>query len=926
MSDLLVIKAGKQISLKDHGFEVDDVIVKSGDMTHVYKSIEGLSGRSHQSSTMEYSTIEVPVRFNVLHDLDIPILRDKLTAILTSTNPFYIRERRQKIATITPELPGQTTGELVENPEEDADGKQYKVLRVGLSEPVYDNGSWVMTASFETAGLPFGESVGTTLDLHATGVKDTGLWSVGMGLTDNPQDWVYAYENVTETPIYNAGDVPINLLSMKRRIQISVMEETDKFILTDGIGQEIIVSTPIKVGDVLVFDGPKVSLNGRNILTKVNFKYPVIKSGHNTFKFSCLVNVNFDFKFYYGMTTEYFEEQAFFPTTFLNEGYYNLRDKEKIAKEEVPAIEQIEELPEYQPDPLFEKEELYDLSGYLGGGGEDDRAGGNSTGRLGEPTISPLIPIENDRPLIDFGKEGTTGLGIADYAPLNGNSQSFKPQKFKQSKGFGAKSGFSPLSDFGYKPLNNFNGVSSPIGLDSGSFASKSASDYYKDGVVEGLAGHPYSVYEPPIVAPIDADNRFVKIKWSDHYHQYNVGIQVFNTKDELVWTEVLKDVHYARDDAPSSANITEVGYLRNGDVGYIQCGYLQEDFTVKVYYFAPGTAFDEPQSPYRVLKVNAGSGIQTDYFKHARVIEKMNYKNLWIGTDKGYKTYTGEVKISDNFYLKSSTSDPFRVHTVGDAFEIRLSTPGQKVHWGFKGLKPNQWYAFKFDTKIDSYSSALQYTPFCNIGGVVRPYSDDKNSYQYKQLRIRDYNELKDGEYSGLGFGGDTCVMETYCITFKTNGNGEGGYFNELKVRQLQSFYWLNYGVENASYNYNSDIVQTFIDPNGTGQDTRLRLPDGFYIPAGFKNVTLVDMSYYMDNKVSWDELPTKPYYYASDKYKYNEVGANADPLSSRYSGVHPLEEFYGRPEEEYYVRVLGRGAPKMPVYFPYVPSKRGK
>ena len=145
----------------------------------------------------------------------------------------------------------------VEN--EYVNGKQYKVrLDSSISPEQWDdkpNGD--ITIEFVTSGLPFAESIYTTLELHDNGYSAT---AEKYGLVDNIDDEKVKYR-FTESnfTVYNAGNVTVEPESMDLLIQISNASTTGTLSLKNTTtGEEFRLTKNLSERHI--------SLRGMNIL------------------------------------------------------------------------------------------------------------------------------------------------------------------------------------------------------------------------------------------------------------------------------------------------------------------------------------------------------------------------------------------------------------------------------------------------------------------------------------------------------------------------------------------------------------------------------------------------------------------------------------------------------------------------------------
>ncbi|RAI79664.1 phage tail family protein [Macrococcoides goetzii] len=298
------------IALEREGFIIDDIIVSTPEQENNFESSNGLMGRYLMNSSHTFTSIEVKLSYEGDYDLDFPLLRDKLYGLVSDTKPFYIRGKWAKAPNILPELPGETTGDMKFEAPEFESGKRFYVIRTGSSsiEKVALNGEGSIT--FETAALPYAESVWTTMDINNNGINYDGKWSYGMGLyfkgvdnfgNDKTYTWKYRHTTSPFT-IFNAGDVAITSKRMYRKIKITLGQSTSKIQLKDDSGRIFEINRAMYSGDVILLDGPFITVNGMNAVHQTNRVFPYIYKGDNKFELigATSFTVEFDFRYYYG--------------------------------------------------------------------------------------------------------------------------------------------------------------------------------------------------------------------------------------------------------------------------------------------------------------------------------------------------------------------------------------------------------------------------------------------------------------------------------------------------------------------------------------------------------------------------------------------------------------------------------------------------
>lgn len=283
---------GQTIKLSDINVQVQDFRVGSIEMRPTYIDVEGASGRISTGSTYGVRTITVPFYFKAQDLLDVAITRDKLFEMILSTEPFYIRELRR--------LEYQNGDNLI------VSGKRYKVnifstfdidqqLKYGFGE-----------LEFETADLPFAESIGKSSDIQRDGVTSTsGLWGIGMGIMTDPASRVYKHNAVSgkQFKIYNPGNIPVHPFEQEMKITISnVAGSTAGFMLKNHTNlSTATIAVPLYVSDTIVYDGPNIRRNGLEFLRNTKKDFIELAPGWNTLEvFNCTsATLEFDFRFYY---------------------------------------------------------------------------------------------------------------------------------------------------------------------------------------------------------------------------------------------------------------------------------------------------------------------------------------------------------------------------------------------------------------------------------------------------------------------------------------------------------------------------------------------------------------------------------------------------------------------------------------------------
>ena len=298
----IIKKDGQSFRLSDYGV-VQDFVVHSVDRAVVRDPIDGRSGLQDYGVEIGDRTIEVPMIFKAADLLDYAHLRDELFGILDDDEPFYIREMRRKDYLQYEFVDfGQspTWSNGVEN--EYVNGKQYKVrLDSSISPEQWDdkpNGD--ITIEFVTSGLPFAESIYTTLELHDSGYSAT---AEKYGLVDNIDDEKVEYRFTSNNfTVYNAGNVTVEPESMYINILFWYCSIPD--------GKMTIKN--LTTGDVLEInrtenrrhvrqDGIILTVGGVNRFRDTNRRFISLAPGDNRFEITGATfdEARIDFKYYY---------------------------------------------------------------------------------------------------------------------------------------------------------------------------------------------------------------------------------------------------------------------------------------------------------------------------------------------------------------------------------------------------------------------------------------------------------------------------------------------------------------------------------------------------------------------------------------------------------------------------------------------------
>ena len=299
--DVEIVKSdGKKYRLSDYGI-VQDFVVNSIDRTVARESIDGRSGSVDYGVSKGDRTIAIPFIFKAEDLHDYAHLRDELYGILDDDEPFYIREMRRK-EYLQYEFvdfgyaPRWGTG--VDN--EYVNGKQYKVRMDGSVSPEQwdDKPNGDITIEFVTSGLPFAESIYTTLELHDSGYAHS---AEKYGLVDNIDDEKVKYR-FTESnfTVYNAGNVTVEPESMFLHIFVASTTGDSITIENNTTGETFTLNRNMSARHIQV-NGMVVTDGTAQVFRNTNKRFISLAPGDNSISVTGATfnEIRFNFKYYY---------------------------------------------------------------------------------------------------------------------------------------------------------------------------------------------------------------------------------------------------------------------------------------------------------------------------------------------------------------------------------------------------------------------------------------------------------------------------------------------------------------------------------------------------------------------------------------------------------------------------------------------------
>lgn len=231
--------------------------------------------------------MSISARIKAMNATDYRLKRDRVFAFFKSLGAFYVTESQQGNKLMKVRVVDKYTHERPDNM------RTYAFLDIPL----------------KIDGHPYWISRFKTIDLHnSKGVPANGNWSYGMNLEVSPDNLIYQYENVTEFNIYNAGRL-LKTVQEKGNCEIiiEIKQNVTNFTLYDAAGGRWEYNPTrnsdwaLSNGNVIIFNGHDVRVNGTTIMERTNRYYPVIKEGNNNFIMDGLSNykITFDFRFKY---------------------------------------------------------------------------------------------------------------------------------------------------------------------------------------------------------------------------------------------------------------------------------------------------------------------------------------------------------------------------------------------------------------------------------------------------------------------------------------------------------------------------------------------------------------------------------------------------------------------------------------------------
>ena len=259
------------LNYKEVSFPVDDLGfgLKSLDINVgpvIYENIYTSSSRADQlvKRYPKDRDVSINAMFTSYNTVDWRLKRDRVYSFFRNLGVFYIAESYQP----------------------------YKLMKVIVDEsyevdrPVIRWG--LLEIPLKIIDTPFKQSLHTTLDIDAEGVRWNDKWGYGMGLSSDSSEWKYSFDTDAgqsyDFKFLNAGTEAVKLIQQKEsRIRVEFKVAGSWFEISDGTTTFRLNKSYVK-GDVLVIRGSKIFFNGQNVLQDTNRNFLTVKQGMNTWQ------------------------------------------------------------------------------------------------------------------------------------------------------------------------------------------------------------------------------------------------------------------------------------------------------------------------------------------------------------------------------------------------------------------------------------------------------------------------------------------------------------------------------------------------------------------------------------------------------------------------------------------------------------------
>lgn len=256
-----------------------DIFISSISKERISEKIEGIHGSINKGFTYSERNIELELLLKAYDTRDYRLTRDSVYAMFSKGDVLYVSEEYQP-------------------------GKRYLITvdEQFIPERIPENQRFANAKiSCNIANLPFGESVGKSLDLQQKSAN-YDLWGPEMKLIPDSDSYLFTSEK-NSFRIYNAGDVPVHPFMQELKITISNVVGSNSFLELKNKtnGTVFKVNESVTNAQKVVLDGPNITSNGLQYLRKTNKGFIELDPGWNEFVISGATSakVEFDFRFYY---------------------------------------------------------------------------------------------------------------------------------------------------------------------------------------------------------------------------------------------------------------------------------------------------------------------------------------------------------------------------------------------------------------------------------------------------------------------------------------------------------------------------------------------------------------------------------------------------------------------------------------------------
>lgn len=289
MDVLLERLNGETTKLSELGIFARDFIVSSIESDYSQSNIGGRPGSIERGGRYASRTIDIPVYFEAVDVMDYPFVRDKAFYWLGSKEPIYIYEGRR--------ITNGYTDDILY-------GKRYLVkpsgafsfeqsVKYGFSDDI----------SFQTHGLPFGQSAGTTLNPFVVGqtgdAKADNIWALGHAEVFR-DDLRYSFTGNGTFNVYNGGTEAVNPRYMPLTIRYSGAS-SNLTITNRTNGSQWKYNGDSLASHNIVIDGVRSTLNSLTIVRNTTGTLLTLEPGDNEIVVTGASGgtLTFDFRFYF---------------------------------------------------------------------------------------------------------------------------------------------------------------------------------------------------------------------------------------------------------------------------------------------------------------------------------------------------------------------------------------------------------------------------------------------------------------------------------------------------------------------------------------------------------------------------------------------------------------------------------------------------